>query len=186
MSDTEQPLATSFAKDGFKLGRRMSHLGGIEAHSGNPRTELQRFNEGIHRAFRAEMAQEARNEPPGDPQLFASLLKGPVDAGNDRLESDASSQVGLGVEEDLGVSDTLVRGSLEIGHREVKEVELGYQDGAAVVVEIEERLEIVEYIGAAGTRYVLVVRGHAVANGELEHQLGFQRSFDVDVELGLR
>jgi hypothetical protein len=131
------------------------------------------------------MAQEARDKPPGDPEPFLSSFESPADAGNNCLEGDASSRVGLGVEEDLRVHDALTRSSLEVRRGEVEEVELGDQDGAALVVDVEERLEIVEDISASDALNVRVRQGDPIANGELEHQLGFQRAFDVDMELGL-
>ena len=108
-----------------------------------------------------------------------------MDAGDNGPEPDAPLGVGLGVEEDLGMHDTLPGGPLEVGHGEVVEVELGDQDGAALVVDVEERLQIAEDVGPADTPHVGVGQGDTVADGQFEQQLRLQRPLDVDVEFGL-
>ena len=56
----------------------------------------------------------------------------------------------------------------------------------ARVVDVEERLQVGEHVGARCTASDVGVRQRdAVAPGELEHQLGLERALDVEVQLGL-
>ena len=92
--------------------------------------------------------------------------------------------VRLRVEEDLRVPHALGGGAGEIGVGEVLEVLLGAQDGHELVVQVQEGLEVVEEVGGAQLFGVRVRQLDAVARGELEGQLGFEGSFDVEVEFG--
>src|SRR5262249_21303697 len=53
-------------------------------------------------------------------------------------------------------------------------------------VDVEERLKAVEDVGAANRFDVGERERDAVALGEFEHQLGFERALDMQVDLGLR
>lgn len=48
--------------------------------------------------------------------------------------------MGLRIEEDLDVTDVLVAGPRQIGHRQIEEVDLMKQDRRALVIEVEEVL----------------------------------------------
>lgn len=101
---------------------------------------------------------------------------------DDRPHADAPGDVGLRVEEDLRVPHTLRGGPCEVGVGEVGEVLLGPQDGHELVVQVQERLEVVEEIRLAQLLGVGVRERDAVARGELEGQLGFEGAFDVEVQ----
>ena len=99
---------------------------------------------------------------------------------------DPARRVRLRVEEHLGVDDVLRAGLAEVRHREVVEVLLGAQHAHALVVDGEERGEVVEVVRRPHLLDRRVRQLEAVAGGELELQLGLERALDVQVQLGLR
>jgi hypothetical protein len=94
--------------------------------------------------------------------------------------------VRLRVEEDLGVAHALVDGLPEIGEGQFVEVPLVEQHPRALVVEVKEGLQVSEVVGPTNLLHGAVAEPHPVASGDLEHHLGFQGAFDVDVQLRLR
>jgi len=94
--------------------------------------------------------------------------------------------VRLRVEEDLGVADVVGQGARHVGGGHVVKILLGQQHAGAGVVQIEERLQIVEGISGAHFLNRGVGQLDAVALGQREHQFGFERAFDVDVQFGFR
>ena len=119
------------------------------------------------------------------PSSSAAVGQRSVDAVHHRREVDAAVGVGLRIEEDLRVAHALVRRAPQVRRREVGEVLLGHEHGAARVVQVEERLEIVEHVRRAHRLDVRVRQRDAVARRELEHQLRLERALDVQVQLGL-
>ena len=91
----------------------------------------------------------------------------------------------LRVEEQLGVHDLVGRGAPEVGHRHVEEVLFLQQHAGAGVVDVEEALQVGERVGRAQRLDARVGQRDAVALGQREDQLGLERAFDVDVQLGL-
>src|SRR5882672_4566339 len=92
----------------------------------------------------------------------------------------------LRIEEDLGVHDAVGAGALEVGLRHRVEVLLVAQHGRPGVVEIEERLQIVEGVGAPQRVDRRILQVDAMLAREGEHHLGLERALDVQVQLGLR
>jgi hypothetical protein len=98
-----------------------------------------------------------------------------------RLDGDAARGVCLRVEEDLGMPHAVRARPLEVGTRQVAEVALGLQHGHALVVDVEERLQVAERVGRAQLLDAREAQRDAVARGQLEHQLGLERALDVEV-----
>ena len=91
--------------------------------------------------------------------------------------------MGLRIEEDLGVPH-IVRGSAaQIRGGHLVEVALRAQDAGSLVVNIEERLQIGEGVGAAQLIDRSKAKTDAVPPRDVEHQLRFQRAFDVNMQL---
>ena len=103
-----------------------------------------------------------------------------------RLERDAARRVALRIEEELDIADILAGGLAEIVHRQVVEIRLGQQHRHALVVEVEEILQVGEGIGAAQRLDMSIGEADVVALGEREHQLRLQAALDMDVQLRLR
>ncbi len=101
---------------------------------------------------------------------------------HDRAHLHAPGEVGLRVEEDLGVPHALRGGAGEVGVGEVLEVPLGAQDGHQLVVQVQEGLEVLEAVRLAQGVLVRVRERDTVAGGQREGQLGFEGAFDVEVQ----
>ena len=100
-------------------------------------------------------------------------------------ERDAARGMRLRIEEHLGMEDVLLAAAREIGRCEVEEVLRLDQHAAALVVEIEKRLEVGEVVGGGKIRRRAEVERHAVALGQREHHLGLERSFEMKMQLRL-
>ncbi len=115
----------------------------------------------------------------------ARALAGPRQAGDDGADVDAALGVRLRVEEQFGMHHVVGRGALEVGPRHVEEVLLVQQHRGTGVVDVEEALQIGEGVGLAQRLDARVGQAQAVALRQREDQLGLERTFDVDVQLGL-
>src|SRR5215210_4634133 len=93
--------------------------------------------------------------------------------------------MGLRVEEDLGVAHALGGGPSEIGPGQVVEVPLVEQYLGALVVEVQEQLQVGEVVSLANLPHRAVPEPYPIASGDLEHHFRLQRAFDVNVQLRL-
>jgi hypothetical protein len=73
----------------------------------------------------------------------------------------------------------------QIGSGHVAKIVLSDQDLAALEVQVEERLEVLEPVGGPQGVRRLPAQRHAVAGGEVYHQLGLDAALDVHVQVGL-
>jgi len=122
-------------------------------------------------------------------ELIPSPLRvdaGAVDPRNHRLEGYVPARVRLRVEEHLDVPHVVLRGPLKIAKCQVVEVLHVLQHVGAAIVDVEERLEIMEVVGLADGVHVVPRQRDAVTPCEREHQLGLERAFDMQVQLRLR
>src|ERR1700730_13127937 len=108
-----------------------------------------------------------------------------MDAGNDGLERDPPIGMGLGIEEDLRVFYALAGGPFQVCPGQVVEILLLEQYPAAGVIDVEERLQVAEYVGAPDLLNRGIGQANAVSAGQREHQLGFEGALDVKMQLGL-
>ena len=126
----------------------MAHFGRVEPDGDEGVSVGQGLLEGGHGRVRAEMAQEAQDQRRRDAEAGSSVLEGPVQAADDRLQRDAALGVGLGIEEDLSSPDVLGRRPLQVGAGQVVEVLLLAQHGAGRVIDVEEGVQVAEHKGA--------------------------------------
>ena len=126
----------------------MPELGRVEADSPDQVPEWERLLERCHRGVRAQMAQETQNEAPGDAPPALPIFKCTADAGDHRIERNTPVGVRLRIKEDFGVGDALGGGPPEIGGCQLVEVPLGDEHRASGVVDVEERLKVVEDVSA--------------------------------------
>ncbi|MNT62702.1 hypothetical protein D3C72_2004500 [compost metagenome] len=93
--------------------------------------------------------------------------------------------MGLRIEERFGVNHVLFFAAQQIGPGQVVEILGGAQHVGTSVIEVEELLQVVEGVGAAQCLDVAPGQFDPVALGQGEQQLGFQRTFQVQVQFGL-
>jgi hypothetical protein len=132
------------------------------------------------------VSEETHYQGRGDVKSLPGVEHGAAYARDHRLERHLSASVGLRVEEYLGAAHVLLGGFLQVGPGQIVEVLVVEEHLGRFVVNVQEGLEIVEVVGPAHLFHGGVPEGDPVAFGEREHQLGLQRTFDVDVQFRLR
>ena len=100
-------------------------------------------------------------------------------------EGQASVRVGLGIEKQLHVPASIGGDAVEIGHGQVVKVLLGHQDARALIVDVQEVLQVRERVGGADLLHGREGEGDPVASPELEHELRFEAALDMKVQFGL-
>jgi hypothetical protein len=169
-----------------ELRRRVAALAAVEADAGELAAERPRGVERGERVVLGEVAQEAQDQLGARAVAGQRVLHRVAQAADHGLERDAARGVGLRVEEQLGVDHAVGVRAREVRHRERVEVAAVAQDVAAGVVEIEERLQVVERVGGADRLDRGVRERHAVLGRQAEHHLRLEGALDVEVELHLR
>ncbi|MNQ47317.1 hypothetical protein D3C85_611540 [compost metagenome] len=144
----------------------MSHLGTVQAHGDKRITERQRLVEGFLCLFFAQVAQEAEDQTAGDAQLLFAVLECSGDAVEHHFERYATVRVGLRVEEGFGVNHVLRLAAQQVGPGQVVEILGGAQYVGALVIQVQEFLQIVEGIGLAQGVDVAPRQGDLVALGQ--------------------
>ena len=113
-------------------------------------------------------------------------IEGGEDILDDRLNRQSPPQMCLRADEDLGVTDVLAHRARQIGLRDLVEILARAQDREAEIIEVEERLQAVEDVGAAQRGRIGKRQAHAVALCEREQHLRLERAFQMHVQLRLR
>ena len=168
-----------------ELLRRVAALAAVEPDADQKVAVGQRRFQRLEGRLFAQMPQEAHDQRALDAELPPRRLDRAAQALDHGADGDAAVGVRLRVEEELGPHDVIGRGAAKVGHRHIEEIGLLQQHARAGVVDVEKTLQIGERIGSAQRLDVRVRQRDAVALGERENQLGFERTFDVDVQLGL-
>ena len=132
------------------------------------------------------MAQEREDQAARYAVLAFAVGEAVEDAADHVPDRDAAVGVRLRIEERLDVADAVRVGAREVRQGQVAEVLARDERGAGGVVDVEERLQIGEVVGGPhfvdrGER-----EGDAVAGGQPEGQLGFERALEVDVQFDFR
>ena len=151
----------------------------------NSLLERQRRVERGERVLLGEVAQEAQDQVRADVVAPLRVVHRVAQAADDDLHRDAACGVRLRIEEQLGVHDAVGVRAGEVRHRERVEVAAVAQHVAARVIEVEERLEVVEVVRGAYRFDRRVGQRDAVLGREAEHHLGLERALDVKVQLDL-
>ena len=144
-----QPFLPRTVINRLELGWRVSNLRGVEANREDPLTVGQRLGERLRRGLDAQVPEKTEDQSAGDLEPVASVLQCPMDAVDHGLEGHPAVDVGLRVEENLGVANSLGGGPRQISPRQVIEVPLLQQHLATGVIDVEERLKIAEDIGSS-------------------------------------
>ncbi|AJW78237.1 hypothetical protein VO01_03050 [Clavibacter michiganensis subsp. insidiosus] len=182
--DRVQAELTGAREDVDEQRRRVADLGGVEPDGEQLVGATGDGLEGRHRLLHRPVAEEAEDQAARDAVAHARVAERVEEAVEHVVDGDAAGRVRLRVERHLDVPDPVGRGPLQVRGREVVEVAAGAEDRGARVVEVEERLQVGEGVARAEVLDARVRQVDAVALGQLEHQLRFERPLDVQVQLG--
>ncbi len=186
MRDQAQIHRVRLREHAGELRRRIAALAGVEPDADDVTAKRHRGVERRERRLLGEVAEEAQDQVRGHAVATMRVVHRVAQPRDHDLHRDAAIGVRLRIEEQLGVDDVVRVRACEVRHRERVEVAAIAEDGAARVIEIEERLEVVEVVGGADRLDRGVRQRHAVLAGEGEHHLGLERAFDMEVQLDLR
>jgi len=178
-----EPLGARTVVDVLELLGRVAGLARVEPHSGDVLAVGHRRVECGDRLALGKVAQEAQDQLRRDRELLLGLCERPLDPVDDGAHRDSARGMGLRIEEDLGVTHALRVGASQVRHRQVEEVGLLHQHRTRLVVDVQERLEVGKHIGTLDRLHIRVRQSDVVAAGEREHELWFERAFDVEVQL---
>ena len=183
-----QPVALGACpgKHLLELDRRIALLVGVQAYADDPILVRQGLFQRCHCGLGAHVSQETHDELGADTELVLRVHLRPANSANSGVVGDAARGMRLGVEEYLGVEHVLGMGFGQVGGREIVEVLLSLQDAHALVVDLEERRQIVEVVAGPHRLDRLVRKLDVVTPGEIELQLRLERPLHMDVQLGLR
>ena len=164
----------------------MADLGGVQADGLDPvQPRLGRL-QGLEGVVFAEMAQEAEDQPGGEAVRGLGARHRGQQALHHHGHRDAASGMSLRIEEDLRVRHRVSRGAVEIGAGEVVKVFGRPQHSGALIVEVEEVLQIAEVVGRAHRLDAGEGDRKPVSPSQGEHHLRLETALDMDMQLGLR
>ena len=186
MGDQQQTFVLGLGEDVGELGGRMAQLRRVEADAGELVSVHQRLLKSRHGLICAQVTQKAENELGGNTQLVRRLLLAARDAVDHSGKRHTAVGMGLGIEEDLGMAHVVVSGPSEISQGQLIEVLLVPQHLHALVVQVEELLQIGKAVGRAQFVDGAVRDPDGVTSRQLEHHLRLQRAFDVKMQFRLR
>jgi hypothetical protein len=118
--------------------RRAARLGAVQTHADDQVAVRQQLRNERLGLGRVPVPQETGDDAGGEP---VPLLRGRErlpESVQDHLERHAPARVGLRIDEDLRVPHALRGGARDVGARQVGEVLRRLQDGAHLVVHVEE------------------------------------------------
>src|SRR5690606_30039415 len=94
-------------------------------------------------------------------------------------------RMGLGIKEDLYVTNIVFAAPIQIGGGQIIKIPFGAQNLGTSVINIKERLEISKFICLAHFIDAAVGQFNVVAQSQGEHKLRLQGSFNVQMQLSL-
>jgi hypothetical protein len=153
----------------------------VEADTGALSWVSQDVVEHFFSVARGQMAKDAGDQDAGYAQVASGSAEGGVEPIKYVVERDIAIGVGLGVEEHFDVADPFLMNPTQVGSGELFEVGGVPEDRGPQVVEVQEALEVVEFVGAANVVDGLLWQGHPVALSKSEHEFGFKSAFEVKV-----
>jgi hypothetical protein len=135
--------------------------------------------------FFVEMTQKTQDQLAADAEFGTPLFERTLQAVDDGVEGDAALGVCLRVEKDLRVQHVILLATQQVSPAQVEKILLLDEDIGALVVDIEEGLQVAELVG--GSDFVGRSEGYfdAIAPRQLEHQLRLEAALDVQVQFDL-
>ena len=192
VGDRGEPGVPGLGEHPLEFTRRIPGLRGVQPDSEYSVPEGHGLLQGVEGVILVQVPEEAHDEPRGYSEALLPVVESLADAATDLGKVDTPGRVGLGVEEDLGVPDGLGRRLFGLGRHlfkvgggEVVEVRFGAEDCHALVVDFQKLAQAGEPVGVPGFAGGVERDGDVVPGCELDHQLRFEGSFDVEVEFGL-
>ena len=168
-----------------ELPRRVAAFRGVEPDPGERRVPRACGFEGLDRVNLGKVAQETQDQPRRDPERRFGLRERGLDPPDHGLERHPAFGMQLRIEEDLDVPHRLARHLRQVRPGEVEKVPLPDQNSGALVVEVQERLQVPELVRGRGLLDAPVRHAHPVALGQLEQHRGLERTLQVQVQLHL-
>ncbi len=185
MGDELQPFRARRREDHREFFRRMADFGGIEPDRFDPVQPGLGLCQRLERCFFREVPQEGEDELDGHAMLDPRVLHGREQPFDHHRERDAPVGMRLRIEHDLGMDDAIGRRAVEIGHGKIVKILPRLEDARAGIIDVEKVLQVGEGIGGAHILHRREGNRDSVAPRELEHLLGLQAAFDMEMELGL-
>ena len=185
MGDHVQAQCAAAREHARELLGRVAQLAAVQAHADDAVQERHGLLQRGKGVVLAQVAQEAQDQRRRDALLGTRIGAGAVQAVDHRLHRHAARGVRLRVEEDLRVHHVVHGRPGKVGVGHVVEILLVQQHAGARVVDVQEALQVGEGVGAAQLLHAGIGQRDAVAPGQGEDHPGFERAFDVDVQLGL-
>ena len=105
---------------------------------------------------------------------------------HDNVDRHAALGEALRADEDLGTHHRIGMCAAEIGAGDLVEIALLLQDATALVIEIEERLQITEAVCGTQCLRAVPARSQSVADGDRQQMFGLDAAFQVHMQFGLR
>jgi len=101
---------------------------------------------------------------------------------DDGFKCDSPVRMGLGTKKYFAMTDVLGMRCLKVGPGHIVEVVFTYKYSDALIVDIEEGLEIAKFIGFMDFFQVAEWEPRSIARRELEHEFGLQRTLNVNIQ----
>src|SRR5215467_7435372 len=133
-----------------------------------------------------ELPLNARDQSAGNAMGIMGSIEGGEDILDDGCDGHSPAQMRLRANEDLSVTDILMCRPRQIGLGHLVEIVTSLQHCEAKVIEVEERLQVVERVSAAQRRCIGIWQSHAVSLRQGEQHFGLERALQMHVQLRLR
>jgi hypothetical protein len=109
-----------------------------------------------------------------------------VNAPDHGLKGHSSLGMGLRIEHDLRMPNVLFCTLLEIGKGQVVKIGFVQEHRSPLVIDVQEILQAIELVGLSELFHAGIRDFNSIPFGDLEHELGLESSFYVQVKLCLR
>ncbi|CDI67906.1 Putative uncharacterized protein [Bifidobacterium animalis subsp. animalis IM386] len=170
-----------------EFGRWVADFRRIEPDAEDLGFSRRRHVEDPVRRIDIHVAYDAQNQATGDAEALAADHHSLKEAVEHHVEIQTiRAYMHLRIEENLGVLDPIRVRPCEIGEHEILEVVLRLQRLHQRIVEIEERLQILEFILRPQVIDAPPRQCHPIAVRQRQRKLRFERSLDMQMQFAFR
>ena len=128
------------------------------------------------------MAQETHDQAGADAERLFGIVDRAMQAVDHGGEGDAARGVALRIEEHFDMHEIVGARPLQIGPGQIVEILLRDQHRHALIIDVEEILQVRELIGPAQRLDRRIGQRNAVAARQREHQFRLEAALDVNVQ----